>query len=101
MSQLVFQPEARAEFDAAVDWYEERRAGLGARFTLAVDAVLDRIAKNPKIHAVILDDARKAVVRGFPYCVYYREEGENVVVLAVFHTSRDPAEWQRRIGESQ
>jgi plasmid stabilization system protein ParE len=92
MSQLVLLPEAREEFDAAVDWYEERRAGLGTRFTLAVDAVLDRISKNPKMPATVLEDARKAVVRGFPYCVYYREEGENVIVLAVFHTSRDPAE---------
>jgi plasmid stabilization system protein ParE len=97
MSQLVFLPEARAEFDAAVDWYEERRAGLGTRFTLAVNAVLELLAKNPKMHAVVLEDARKAVVRGFPYCVYYREEDENVVVLSVFHTSRDPADWQSRI----
>lgn len=100
MSQLVFLPEAREEFDAAVDWYEERRTGLGARFTLAVNAVLDRVARNPRSHAVVLDDARKAVVRSFPYCIYYREEGENVVVISVFHTSRDPAEWQRRVGDS-
>jgi plasmid stabilization system protein ParE len=90
MSQLVFLTEARVEFDAAVDWYEERRAGLGARFALAVEAAVERIAKNPKMHAVVLEDARKAVVRGFPYCVYYREEGDKVVILSVFHTSRDP-----------
>jgi len=94
---LVFLQEARDEFDEAANFYENRQTGLGTRFTLAVNAVLDGVANNPKMHAVALDDARKAVVRGFPYCVYYREEGENVVILSVFHTSRDPAEWQRRV----
>lgn len=97
MSALVFLPEARAEFDHGADWYEDRQTGLGVRFTLAVNAVLELVAKNPKMHAVVLDDARKAVVRGFPYCVYYRDDGGAVVVLSVFHTSRDPAEWQRRV----
>jgi plasmid stabilization system protein ParE len=51
---------------------------------------------------VILDpearfgDVRKAVVNGFPYCLYYREEPSQVRVLAVFHTSRDPSIWQSR-----
>lgn len=94
---LVFLPEARGEFDAAADFYEARQTGLGARFTLAVTDALDRVANNPKLHAVALDDVRKAVVRGFPYCVYYREEGDAVIVLSVFHTSRDPSEWQRRV----
>jgi toxin ParE1/3/4 len=62
-----------------------------------VNTALERIANNPKIHAVVLDDARKAVVRGFPYCVYYREDGDNVVVLSDFHTSHDPADWPRRV----
>ena len=97
MSELVFLPEARAEFDNGADWYEERQPGLGTRFTLAVNAVLERVAQNPKMHQVVLDDARKAVIRGFPYCVYYRADGDSVVVLSVFHTSRDPAEWQRRV----
>lgn len=96
-NQLVFIPEAREEFDTDADFYENRQAGLGARFTLAVNAVLSLIAKNPKMHAVVLDDARKAVVCGFPYCVYYREEGDSVVILSVFHTSRDPADWQGRV----
>jgi plasmid stabilization system protein ParE len=65
--------------------------------SLTVNAALERIANNPKMHAVVLEDARKAVVRGFPYCVYYREDGDNVVVLSVFHTSGDPTDWQRRV----
>ena len=38
----------------------------------------------------------RLLVIGFPYCVYYREEPGRVLVLAVFHTSRDPTVWQSR-----
>lgn len=94
--RLVFQPAARREYDDAADWYEARRAGLGAAFTVAVQQVLDRIADQPKFYAVALDDIREAQIVGYPYCVYYREKPDRVVILAVFHTSRDPAIWQGR-----
>lgn len=49
--QIAFLPEARSEFDDDANWYENRQAGLGRKFTLAVNRVLDRIAKNPRMHA--------------------------------------------------
>jgi len=94
---VVFRRAARAEFDAAADWYEQRQPGLGAQFTAAVQQVLDRIGVNPRLHTVVLRDVRKAVVQGFPYNVYYRETPGRVLVVSVFHTSRDPGIWQRRI----
>ena len=36
---IVFRRAARIEFDDAADWYEQRRAGLGAKFTAAVQRV--------------------------------------------------------------
>lgn len=42
-------------------------------------------------------DARRAVVKRFPYVVIYQEMPTEVLVISVFHTSRDPKEWQRRI----
>ena len=93
---IVLRRAARAEFDAAADWYEQKRPGLGARFTAAVQQVFDRISANPQLHRVVLRDIRRAVVSGFPYCVYYRDRPTAVVVLSVFHTSRDPSVWQGR-----
>jgi len=89
-------PEAQAEFDAAVDWYEQQ-AGLGADFVARVRDVINRVAANPKLHATVYQDVRKAVVTKFPYVVIYREEAGELLVVAVFHTSRDPSVWQSRI----
>lgn len=93
---IVFRRAARGEFDEAADWYEQRQPGLGARFTAAVQRVIDLIAANPRLHAKVFQDVRKGVVSGFPYNVYYREEPRRVLIIAVFHTSRDPSIWQRR-----
>jgi len=89
-------PEAQAEFDAAVDWYEQQ-TGLGADFVARVRDVINRVAANPKLHATVYQDVRKAVVTKFPYVVIYREEAGELLVVAVFHTSRDPSVWQSRI----
>lgn len=93
---LTFRRQAHREFDEAGDWYEQRRVGLGARFVAAVERVLDQAAVNPGRYAEVLEGVREGLVQGFPYCVYFREEGEQIVVLAVFHASRDPAIWQSR-----
>lgn len=93
---VVLRRPAREEYDAAADWYERQRSGLGAAFTAAVQAVFDRIAAQPRLHGVVLRDIRKAVVQRFPYCVYYRERPSAIVVLSVFHTARNPSVWQSR-----
>jgi toxin ParE1/3/4 len=94
--RVILRRAAQAEYDAAGDWYEQQRPGLGAAFTDAVQQVFDRIAVHPRMHGVVLRDIRKAVVQGFPYCVYYRERSSAVVVISVFHTSRDPTVWKSR-----
>jgi plasmid stabilization system protein ParE len=93
---VVFRRAALAEFDDAADWYEQRRAGLGAAFTAAVQRALDQITAQPDFYPQVYQDVREALVSRYPYCVYYREEPGQVVVLSVFHTSRDPSIWQGR-----
>jgi plasmid stabilization system protein ParE len=94
---VVLRDEAQAEFDEAFDHYEGLRAGLGIDFVARVQYVFDRISANPRSHAVVFADVRKAVVRQFPYCVYYRAEAARIEVIAVFHSSRDPSVWQKRV----
>jgi len=94
--RVVFRHVARVEFDSAADWYEQRRVGLGLLFTTAVHQVLDRIVVHPDFYPRVFSEIREAPVSGFPYCVYFFEEEDRVVILSVFHTARDPAIWQRR-----
>lgn len=93
---VVLQSTARREFDEAADWYEQRRIGRGEMFSTAVRTALSHISEYPEFYAKVFEDVREAPVSDYPYCVYYRLESDRVVVIAVFHTARDPSVWQGR-----
>jgi toxin ParE1/3/4 len=94
---IRFLPEAQVEFDDAVDFYEGRRRGLGKQFVAKVREVLKALAKNPKRHGVVYQSVRKSVLRKFPYIILYQEEPSEVLIISVFHCSRDPAIWMKRV----
>jgi len=97
--QLAIDPEAQTEFDEGYDFYEGEQSGLGEEFGDAVEVVLKRITKMPRLHSLVFGRIRKAVVRKFPYCVYYREEDSIVRVISIFFAKRNPSIWQRRATE--
>jgi toxin ParE1/3/4 len=93
---IVFRRKAEDELDDAAEWYNQRRPGLGEVLRRRVQEALDRIAEMPAMHEVVREDVRRAPVDQFPYSIIYRVERNRVVVIAVFHTSRDPAGWMDR-----
>ena len=98
MSYLV-QVRRAAELDiaAAQLWYEAQREGLGAGFHAEVSRVLDRLAETPFIYEAIYRDVRRAVLRRFPYLIWYRVVGNVVTVLACTDGRQDPSTTQSRI----
>ena len=87
---------AQVEYDAAADWYEAQRSGLGLRFVSAVQQVLAVVSTQIERWPEAMPGVREAPVPKWPYCVYYEVHSDHVMVLAVFHTSRDPRIWQSR-----
>jgi plasmid stabilization system protein ParE len=96
--RLVAQPQVDPDIAAAFDWYEKEQAGLGPEFLDELRAAYDRVVDGPLKYLALRSGIRRALVCRFPYAVYFAVEGEVIVVLAVLHVSRDPAEWQRRRG---
>ena len=94
--QVVFRRAARAEFDSAALWYEERQSGLGSQFTSEIDHAVALASTHPDRYPVKHGEVRCVHVRRFPYSVYFRPEADRIVVLAVFHARRDPGLWQAR-----
>jgi len=97
MRQIAFRQQARRELDEAGDWYEQERSGLGLEFFAEIEHLLHRVTSNPEQFPVLYRGTRKAVARRFPFCVYFRERGQIIVVVAVFHSARNPAAWKNRI----
>jgi hypothetical protein len=46
--RVVFRPAARAEFDGAALWYEDRRLGLGAEFVMEIDRAVELASGHPE-----------------------------------------------------
>lgn len=94
---LILSPDAESDFDTTFDWYEAQRAGLGIDFASRVQAALDLIESNPESFPLRAENVRRALVRRFSYAVYFRLEDEQIVVLAIVHTSRAAGVWQSRL----
>jgi plasmid stabilization system protein ParE len=95
--ELVIAPEAEQDIADAYGWYEDRRAGLGEEFLSCVDACIQAICRTPEMHAPIHENYRRALVRRFPYAVFYEYAADRVTVYCVFHTSQDPEKWRQRL----
>jgi plasmid stabilization system protein ParE len=92
--RLVFRPQAESELLDARNWYEEQHPGLGRTFAQAVEDALTGIVQTPLAYPSVRGETRRALVRRFPYAVYYRVLPDQIVVLALMHGRRHPSWWQ-------
>ena len=60
--KFYFHPEAVAEFDAAVAYYEERQPGLGFEFTEEVYATIARINEYPDAWSPMSENTRRCLL---------------------------------------
>ena len=70
-AELIIAPEAQQDVDEAYRWYEDRRSGLGEEFLGCVDACIQAICRMPELHAKVHEEYRRALVRRFPYAIFY------------------------------
>jgi plasmid stabilization system protein ParE len=96
-TDLVFAPEAERDITEAYVWYEARRTGLGEEFLSSLDASAERIRRQPLIYPLVYETYRRALMRRFPYAIFFECAETTVTVYAVFHTSRDPEKWRQRL----
>jgi toxin ParE1/3/4 len=95
ITQIIFRPAAELELQEAYDWYEARESGLGVEFMRCVDACVQMIRRHPEIFPAVYKHVRQGVLRRFPYSVLYFISRDSIIVVSVFHSSRDPKIWKR------
>jgi plasmid stabilization system protein ParE len=90
------RPEASLELLEAWSWYESQRVGLGDELVACVDATIGAVARDPDLFQVAEEPTRRALVRRFPYAVFFVPLTDEIVVLAVHHVRGDPRAWRVR-----
>jgi plasmid stabilization system protein ParE len=97
MKPINLQPLAVDDLAEADAWYEARRSGLGDELLVEVARTAALIAEFPDAFTIVEEQARRALLKGFPYQIIYLIEQESIEIIGVIHTHRDPEVWRGRI----
>lgn len=89
--KVTIRRRARADLRESRDWYDRQRSGLGSEFLLAVADAMVVLEQAPERHPVYYRDFRRVLTGRFPYAIYYRVEGDEVLVYRVLHGARNHA----------
>jgi len=93
---IFVRPEAEAEIQDAYGWYEKNRQGLGDEFVLSFEACLFAIQRHPTSYPKVHQEIRRALLKRFPYGVFYLKNNRRITIIAVFHVKRNPQKWRER-----
>ena len=99
--KLRILAEAENDLWQSALWYDDRESGVGAKFLMAYEAALDVIRERSETLSVVVGidsarDVRRRKLLRFPFYVIVERAGNELVVLAVAHSSRRPAYWFSR-----
>ena len=87
--RLFIRPRAENDLREAVAWYENQRANLGKEFLVEMRGTMQLLSRNPELQSEYYRGFRRILMKRFPYKVFYRMEGEQIIVFRILHAGRD------------
>jgi hypothetical protein len=97
MKPVKFHPQAESELAESAIFYNGRLPGLGDDFFAAVKLAGRQIQADPLRRPLRRDGTCKVTLPRFPYAVVYRDDPEQILIVAVAHGVRRPGYWQYRL----
>ena len=98
--QLKLHERAYEEYIQAYEWYEQRRIGLGEKFSIKVEEKLSQIIQNPQFYSKRQDNNfREVKVENFPYLIVYEifDRKDLIHIAAIYHYKRNPKRKYRKL----
>ena len=74
----------------SAQWYESQKEGLGMRFIEAVEDKIITVQQNPFHYQLKHKNTRLALIKRFPYAIYFILDEKKIFVLAILSTHRNP-----------
>jgi toxin ParE1/3/4 len=92
MKPVAFSKLAKREIDAAAQWFEDRKEGLGKQFYQRVDEAAEKVERNPNGFQICYKDMRRVGLRQFTeWALYFRILTDDSLVIACISGKRHPA----------
>jgi len=96
ISEIIVRPKTELDLKDAFNWYEEQKLGLGNKLIDAIDNCISSISNNPESFPFVHNNIRRALIKKFPFGIFYVSEKSKIIILAFFHLSRNPKVWKKR-----
>ena len=94
MAKLRFHPEVLEDIRNTKDWYDRQADGLGTDFVNELEAVFQRIQRNPRQFPQFSGPIHRGILPRFPFAVLFIPSSAGSLVLAVMHQHRRPGFWR-------
>jgi hypothetical protein len=101
MNHIKISSDAKKDIEESAKFYERLREGLGIDFLDKFEEALERINHNHEQFPKIYKDVRKALVDLYPFLILFIVKIDMIIVFAVFHTSRKPGIWKKRLNKEK
>ena len=94
--EIVVAREARADIANAIDTLNGISPRLTERFGVELERIYSELAEHPQMYPSVYKNFRRALLRKFPYSVFYVVYDRTILIVGVVHQSRDESTWKRR-----
>lgn len=94
---VVIDNRAEGEVLSAYEWYLHESKSAASRFLEEMRQATGTIGERPLSFPMFVRPNRRMRLASFPYYVVFREQLNQIIILAVVHCSRGPRFWKRRL----
>lgn len=96
MKRLLVAREAQVDIREAVTWLRGWSEALPDRFRAELERIYSHVVEYPEMYPPVYRRFRRALLRKFPYSVFYIVEDDAIVIMGVVHQARHDSVWKSR-----
>lgn len=94
---IQYLRHVQPDISEAVEWYNAQKSNLGEEFLAEIRVYIEKISEWPGSFAIVQNDpvARHAVLKRFPFVIYFMEKETHITIIAIVHGKRSSRQWQQ------
>jgi len=94
---IKLHPKAEEDLKKALEHYFKIDLDLKKKFIHYLDLTFNKILNFPNLYQYETKTSQKVLMEKFPYIVIYEQYKGIIMILAIFHTSRNPINLEDRV----
>ncbi len=95
--EIRLHPKAEEDLNEVLNHYFKIDINLEKKFISYLELTFNKIVNFPNLYQYETKTPQKVLIDKFPYIVIYEQYEDIIMILAIFHTSRNPINLQDRI----